>query len=229
MKGYTEVLNFMLCSWRENFDMLNHQDGKSEAVVVGNPLSSDFEIVRTRLMPGVLKAGAHNQHHPKPIKVQVKMLYWLYLPFLPHFYISPKGGFLVQLRCVPNLNIDDSYKLMIFMCCVYSCLNFFTLDLWFIDLLNIYDYHLYPCALFRFNVVWKLLTSFQLRCFRFLNWVALCSWIRKTMLVQQTVANWQLCTVIKVQDCRYYTEILGYIVSSHWEPRDGRSLIFLLK
>lgn len=69
MKGYTEVLNFMLCSWRENFDMLNHQDGKSEAVVVGNPLSSDFEIVRTRLMPGVLKAGAHNQHHPKPIKI----------------------------------------------------------------------------------------------------------------------------------------------------------------
>ncbi|KAK9926203.1 hypothetical protein M0R45_023445 [Rubus argutus] len=69
MNGYTEVLNFILCSWRENFDMLRRKDDKSKAVVVGNPRSSDFELVRTSLMPGILKAVGHNKDHPKPIKV----------------------------------------------------------------------------------------------------------------------------------------------------------------
>ncbi|PRQ16427.1 putative phenylalanine--tRNA ligase [Rosa chinensis] len=69
MNGYTEVLNFILCSWRENFDMLRRRDDKSKAVVVGNPRSSDFELVRTTLMPGILKSVGHNKDHPKPIKV----------------------------------------------------------------------------------------------------------------------------------------------------------------
>lgn len=69
MNGYTEVLNFILCSWRENFDMLRRKDDKSKAVVVGNPRSSDFELVRTSLMPGILKTVGHNKDHPKPIKV----------------------------------------------------------------------------------------------------------------------------------------------------------------
>lgn len=76
MNGYTEVLNFILCSWRENFDMLRRKDDKSKAVVVGNPRSSDFELVRTSLMPGILKAVGHNKDHPKPIKVYVRILFW---------------------------------------------------------------------------------------------------------------------------------------------------------
>ncbi|XP_050379223.1 phenylalanine--tRNA ligase beta subunit, cytoplasmic [Argentina anserina] len=69
MNGYTEVLNFTLCSWKENFDLLRRKDDKSKAVVVGNPRSSDFELVRTTLMPGILKSVGHNKDHPKPIKV----------------------------------------------------------------------------------------------------------------------------------------------------------------
>ncbi|KAH0975875.1 hypothetical protein GBA52_017774 [Prunus armeniaca] len=69
MTGFTEVLTFILGSWRENFAMLNRKDDKSKAVVVGNPRSSDFELVRTSLMPGVLKTVGHNKDHPKPIKV----------------------------------------------------------------------------------------------------------------------------------------------------------------
>lgn len=76
MNGYTEVLNFILCSWRENFDMLRRKDDKSKAVVVGNPRSSDFELVRTSLMPGILKSVGHNKDHPKPIKVYVRILFW---------------------------------------------------------------------------------------------------------------------------------------------------------
>ncbi|PQP95541.1 phenylalanine--tRNA ligase beta subunit cytoplasmic-like [Prunus yedoensis var. nudiflora] len=69
MDGFTEVLTFILGSWRENFAMLNRKDDKSKAVVVGNPRSSDFELVRSSLMPGVLKTVGHNKDHPKPIKI----------------------------------------------------------------------------------------------------------------------------------------------------------------
>ncbi|CAJ1975858.1 unnamed protein product [Sphenostylis stenocarpa] len=67
--GFTEVLTFILCSKKENFAMLNRKDDKSKAVVIGNPRSSDFEAVRTSLMPGILKTVAHNKDHPKPIKI----------------------------------------------------------------------------------------------------------------------------------------------------------------
>ncbi|KAK7265058.1 hypothetical protein RJT34_32674 [Clitoria ternatea] len=69
MVGFTEVLTFILCSKKENFAMLNRKDDKSKAVIIGNPRSSDFEAVRTSLMPGILKTVAHNKDHPKPIKI----------------------------------------------------------------------------------------------------------------------------------------------------------------
>ncbi|KAJ4837850.1 hypothetical protein Tsubulata_001665 [Turnera subulata] len=66
--GYTEVLTWILCSHREIFSLLNREDDKS-AVIIANPRSSDFEVVRTTLMPGALKVIAHNKDHPKPIKI----------------------------------------------------------------------------------------------------------------------------------------------------------------
>ncbi|XP_010246767.1 PREDICTED: phenylalanine--tRNA ligase beta subunit, cytoplasmic-like isoform X1 [Nelumbo nucifera] len=69
MNGFTEVLTWILCSYKENFSMLNRKDDKSTAVIIGNPRSSDFEIVRTSLMPGILKTVGHNKDHPKPIKI----------------------------------------------------------------------------------------------------------------------------------------------------------------
>lgn len=69
MNGFTEVLTWILCSKKENFEMLNRKDDKSTAVIIGNPRSSDFEVVRTSLMPGMLKTVGHNKDHPKPIKI----------------------------------------------------------------------------------------------------------------------------------------------------------------
>ncbi|KAM7269278.1 hypothetical protein ACFE04_024775 [Oxalis oulophora] len=66
--GYTEVLAFTLCSYKENFAMLNRKDNNS-AVIIGNPRSADFEVIRTSLMPGMLKTVAQNKDHPKPIKI----------------------------------------------------------------------------------------------------------------------------------------------------------------
>ncbi|XP_076917351.1 phenylalanine--tRNA ligase beta subunit, cytoplasmic-like [Bidens hawaiensis] len=67
--GYTEVLTWILCSYKENFPMLNGIDDKSTAVIIGNPRSADFEVVRSSLMAGILKTAAHNKDHPKPIKI----------------------------------------------------------------------------------------------------------------------------------------------------------------
>ncbi|GMI99497.1 hypothetical protein like AT1G72550 [Hibiscus trionum] len=69
MNGFTEVLTWILCSKKEIFEMLNRKDDKSTAVIIGNPRSSDFEVVRTSLMPGMLKTVGHNKDHPKPIKI----------------------------------------------------------------------------------------------------------------------------------------------------------------
>ncbi|XAR63860.1 Phenylalanine--tRNA ligase [Bertholletia excelsa] len=69
MSGFTEVVTWILCSYKENFSMLNRKDDKSTAVIIGNPRSSDFEVVRTSLLPGILKTIGHNKDHPKPIKI----------------------------------------------------------------------------------------------------------------------------------------------------------------
>ncbi|KAG6425171.1 hypothetical protein SASPL_115597 [Salvia splendens] len=66
--GYTEVLTWILCSSKEISTMLNREEDKT-AVINGNPRSADFEVVRTTLMPGILKTVGHNKDHPKPIKI----------------------------------------------------------------------------------------------------------------------------------------------------------------
>lgn len=44
MCGFTEVQNYILCSYKEIFSMLNRKDDKSTAVIIANPRSSDFEV-----------------------------------------------------------------------------------------------------------------------------------------------------------------------------------------
>lgn len=69
MAGFTEVLTWILCSYEENFSMVNRKDDKKTAVVIGNPRSSEFEVARTSLLPGILKTMGHNKDHPRPIKI----------------------------------------------------------------------------------------------------------------------------------------------------------------
>ncbi|XP_057805023.1 phenylalanine--tRNA ligase beta subunit, cytoplasmic isoform X2 [Salvia miltiorrhiza] len=66
--GYSEVLTWILCSSKEISTMLNREEDKT-AAINGNPRSADFEVVRTTLMPGILKTVGHNKDHPKPIKI----------------------------------------------------------------------------------------------------------------------------------------------------------------
>ncbi|KAK8951278.1 putative phenylalanine--tRNA ligase beta subunit [Platanthera zijinensis] len=67
--GYMEVLTWLLCSHEENFAMVKRKDDGVTAVIIGNPRTSEFEVVRTSLMSGLLKTLKHNIDHRRPIKI----------------------------------------------------------------------------------------------------------------------------------------------------------------
>ena len=58
--GYTELMSLGLCSHDENFSNLNREDDGS-AVVLSNPKTIEFQVVRTSLLPGALKTLAENR------------------------------------------------------------------------------------------------------------------------------------------------------------------------
>jgi len=66
--GFTELLTFTLLSRKENFDFLNKSDDNS-AVTVAQPKTLEFEVVRTSLLPGVLKTIYSNRELRMPLKV----------------------------------------------------------------------------------------------------------------------------------------------------------------
>ncbi|XP_075101270.1 phenylalanine--tRNA ligase beta subunit, cytoplasmic isoform X1 [Nicotiana tabacum] len=68
MAGYIEVLTWILCSKKEISSMLNCEEDKS-AVIIADSRTSEFEVVRTNLMPGLLRTVGHNKDHPKPMKI----------------------------------------------------------------------------------------------------------------------------------------------------------------
>jgi phenylalanyl-tRNA synthetase beta chain len=57
--GYLEVLTHGLCSKAENFGKLRRPEGP--AVSLSNPANEEYEIVRTTLLPGLLKVLQHNR------------------------------------------------------------------------------------------------------------------------------------------------------------------------
>lgn len=66
--GYTEMLNFSLCSRDEAFANLGRED-KDIAVHIANPQTFEFQICRPSLLPGALKTFAANKSQPLPIKL----------------------------------------------------------------------------------------------------------------------------------------------------------------
>mmetsp|Transcript_29442 Transcript_29442/g.85831 ORF Transcript_29442/g.85831 Transcript_29442/m.85831 type:complete len:612 (-) Transcript_29442:153-1988(-) len=62
--GYTEVLTHGLCMSRETFEYLGRKNDGS-AVALANPANEEYEVVRTSLLPGLLKTLNHNKSMPK--------------------------------------------------------------------------------------------------------------------------------------------------------------------
>ncbi|KAI8140510.1 beta subunit of phenylalanyl-tRNA synthetase [Fennellomyces sp. T-0311] len=68
MAGFTEVAPLILCSHDENFKFLNRKDDNT-AIQLANPKTIEYQVVRTSLLPGVLKTINSNKKLPLPIKV----------------------------------------------------------------------------------------------------------------------------------------------------------------
>ncbi len=67
--GWVEVLPLILCSHDENFANLNQKDDGSTAIVLENPKSLEFQVVRTSLLPGMFKTMRENRKHALPIRI----------------------------------------------------------------------------------------------------------------------------------------------------------------
>lgn len=67
--GYLEVLPLTLCSHDENFKFLRTTDDNTKAVKLENPKTIEYQVVRTTLLPGILKTIKENRKHSLPIKV----------------------------------------------------------------------------------------------------------------------------------------------------------------
>lgn len=69
MAGWSEVMPLILCSHDENFAYLNRKDSGETAVRLANPKTAEYQVVRTSLLPGLLKTIRENKHHSVPIKI----------------------------------------------------------------------------------------------------------------------------------------------------------------
>ncbi|KAL2826860.1 hypothetical protein BDW59DRAFT_144844 [Aspergillus cavernicola] len=69
MAGWSEVLPLILCSHDENFAWLNRKDDGNTAVKLANPKTQEFQVVRTSLLPGLLKTIRENKHHTVPMRI----------------------------------------------------------------------------------------------------------------------------------------------------------------
>jgi len=69
MAGWSEVLPLILCSHDENFAWLNRIDDGNTAIKLANPKTLEFQVVRTSLLPGLLKTIRENRKHSVPMKI----------------------------------------------------------------------------------------------------------------------------------------------------------------
>lgn len=69
MAGWLEVMPLILCSHDENFAWLNRHDDGTTAVKLANPKSVEYQVVRTSLLPGLLKTIRDNKSVRLPLKI----------------------------------------------------------------------------------------------------------------------------------------------------------------
>ncbi|XP_017140985.1 phenylalanine--tRNA ligase beta subunit [Drosophila miranda] len=67
--GFTEALTFTLCSRGDIGRKLNKSIEALPAVHIGNPKTLEFQVVRTTLLPGLLKTLVANRKMPLPLKL----------------------------------------------------------------------------------------------------------------------------------------------------------------
>ncbi|XP_049851362.1 phenylalanine--tRNA ligase beta subunit-like [Schistocerca gregaria] len=66
--GYTEILSFVLCSARDQYDKLNQKEDGKTSVRLRNPVGN-VQVVRSNLLPGLLNSLSFNKGAPLPVQV----------------------------------------------------------------------------------------------------------------------------------------------------------------
>lgn len=69
MAGWIEVMPLTLCSHDENFAWLNRTDDGKTAVKLANPKTAEYQVVRTSLLPGLLKTLRGNLSARLPLMI----------------------------------------------------------------------------------------------------------------------------------------------------------------
>lgn len=67
--GWSEVMPLILCSHDENFAWLNRKDDGNTVVRLANPKTAEYQVVRSSLLPGLLKTIRENKGHSVPMKI----------------------------------------------------------------------------------------------------------------------------------------------------------------
>ncbi|XP_020492522.1 phenylalanine--tRNA ligase beta subunit [Labrus bergylta] len=67
--GFTEALNFALCSKEDIADKLRKKISDTRAAHISNPKTAEFQVARTTLLPGLLKTIAANRKMPLPLRL----------------------------------------------------------------------------------------------------------------------------------------------------------------
>ncbi|KAF5018368.1 hypothetical protein F66182_9655 [Fusarium sp. NRRL 66182] len=69
VSGWSEVMPLILCSHDENFAWLNRKDDGNTVVRLANPKTAEYQVVRSSLLPGLLKTIRENKGHSVPMKI----------------------------------------------------------------------------------------------------------------------------------------------------------------
>ncbi|KAK6016762.1 phenylalanine--tRNA ligase, beta subunit, partial [Ostertagia ostertagi] len=67
--GWTEALNFALCSREDISTRLRDDKALENAVHISNPKTQEFQVARSSLLPGLMKTLSSNRDMPLPLKL----------------------------------------------------------------------------------------------------------------------------------------------------------------
>ncbi len=101
--GYTELYSN---SFVDPVDMVRAGFDVSHALRIANPLSEDASVMRTSLLPSVLRATANNQHHPL-----VERLFELQRVYLPRAGDLPEERSMLVVAVVGDADSEHIFRL----------------------------------------------------------------------------------------------------------------------
>ncbi|KKM71103.1 hypothetical protein LCGC14_1433990 [marine sediment metagenome] len=67
--GFLEVLNFLLASSEKQFNFMNQTYEENKIVEIANPVSKEYNTMRTKILPKLMNTIRNNRSEEKPIKI----------------------------------------------------------------------------------------------------------------------------------------------------------------